>query len=208
MIKALVVEKGYTCDDHEEELFDNCYIVVEKDGPFTRDACPEGYSLHILESKQEFKYISAIYDNSYQKLYIGNTGDNAKWLNVQTPKPLRRRARDDSGGDKPIYVRIKSGPNRDGTVRGGAYWGPAKKNLPYLCSRPAIPYEETSQDFDEHLKQLGFDTIMVKNKFGQKRTFVDLGAVFAVEGDQFKADFTKLHDPCSVSFFNHGLHFL
>ncbi|VDM73094.1 unnamed protein product [Strongylus vulgaris] len=103
---------------------------------------------------------------------------------------------------RPIFVRIRGGPSRDGTVRGGAYWGPTQKGTPYLCSREAIPYEETSQDFDEFLKQLGFDTLMVRDKFGQKRSFVVFDTVYAVEAQQFKADYTKLHDPCTVSFLS------
>ncbi|CAJ0597948.1 unnamed protein product [Cylicocyclus nassatus] len=185
-----VFEKGYNCDDHEEELYDHCFVVVEKKGvDFNPDACPEGYSLHVLESKDEFKYITTFFDR-YKKLYVANSGDNAAWLH---PEVLQRKRRREAhkGEERPIYVRLT------GRFRGKAYYGPLK-NTPYLCSRTAVPYEETYAELDEIMQKLGFTTVVVKNKQGNKRTFVNFGTVHAVESEEFKPDFAKLHDMCSM----------
>ncbi|CAJ0597947.1 unnamed protein product [Cylicocyclus nassatus] len=185
-----VFEKGYNCDDHEEELFDHCFIVVEKQGKnFVPDACPEGYSLHVLESKEEFKYITTFF-GQYSKVYVGNSGENAAWLHpTLLERKKRREAVKDEG--RPIYVRLR------GTYRGKAFYGPSK-NTPYLCSRTAVLYEETYAELDDIMQKLGFTTVVVKNKQGNKRTFVNFGTVHAVESGEFKPDFAKLHDPCSI----------
>ncbi|EYC19020.1 hypothetical protein Y032_0025g1120 [Ancylostoma ceylanicum] len=51
-----VYEKDYSCEAHEEDIGENCFLVHEKEGPFDPDACPDGYDLHVFEDRGELKW--------------------------------------------------------------------------------------------------------------------------------------------------------
>ncbi|RCN50168.1 hypothetical protein ANCCAN_03773 [Ancylostoma caninum] len=86
-----VIDKEYTCDDYEEEIFDRCFVLKQPNGePFSRDACPEGYSLHVVTTRDEMKWATVLYGSKNSGLWIGNTGSSAGLLQ---PQPYKRRKR-------------------------------------------------------------------------------------------------------------------
>ncbi|KAL6725345.1 hypothetical protein Aduo_007404 [Ancylostoma duodenale] len=195
-----VYQKEYTCDDHEEEIFDHCFVVKPPNGePFSRAACPEGYSLHVVTTKDEMKWATVLYDSIYSGLWIGNTESSAGFLRPQEPyKPRKRDTAKDTGKEeRPIFFRLKDG-YRDKTKRGRSYYGQPKMQLPYLCSREADAFEETIENDGEFLKALGFDVFSVTDKDGRKRFYVSFNKMFAVKSSKYEADFSELHKVCSV----------
>ncbi|EYC14185.1 hypothetical protein Y032_0041g387 [Ancylostoma ceylanicum] len=84
-------EKEYVCEEHEENLFDYCFVVKKPTGePFSRDACPEGYTLHVLHSKEEFQWIAVVYEK-YSKLWVGNAGSSADFLKPTERPKIKKR---------------------------------------------------------------------------------------------------------------------
>ncbi|EYC14218.1 hypothetical protein Y032_0041g407 [Ancylostoma ceylanicum] len=84
-------EKEYVCKEHEEDIFDHCFVIKQPTGePFSPDACPEGYTLHVLQSKEEFQWIAVVFEK-YSKLWVGNIGNSANFLKpTERPKVKKR----------------------------------------------------------------------------------------------------------------------
>ncbi|CAJ0588264.1 unnamed protein product [Cylicocyclus nassatus] len=189
-----VHERGYVCEDGEQELYDNCLIMVEPRGDkFSNKLCPEGYQLHVLGGRDEAKWIAIIF-RQYKATWIGNSGDNARFLKPKLHPNAKKRGLETTKG-KPIFIRLAQGA-RDGTKRGCAYYGTEDMQMPYLCSRKAEPYEETHLNLTEIFVELGIPFIVIPNKNGNERVYANFGLLFAVEAEQFEAKMKNLHIAC------------
>ncbi|CAJ0588263.1 unnamed protein product [Cylicocyclus nassatus] len=188
-----VYERGFFCEDNEEEIFDKCFITHSELGEyFGYNYCPKRYLLHNATSLEELKWISLVFKKE-ELAWIGNSGENAKFLKPKiTPNLARRKLGKKSG---PLFVRLIVGA-RDGTIRGRAYYGTIMMQMPYICSRKADAYEETHVEDHELMSMLGFRSKAGASKSGHKRAFVMFGHKHAVEATQFEANFKKLHQGC------------
>ncbi|KAL6725347.1 hypothetical protein Aduo_007406 [Ancylostoma duodenale] len=193
-----VYEKEYVCDEHEQDIFDHCFVVKKPTGePFSPDACPEGYSLHVITCKEEIQWASVIFQK-YPKVWTGNVGKSADFLKPTKPhKPRKRDAEDTKNDEKPVFIALKDG-YRDKTKRGQAYYGETNMQLPYLCSREADPFEEKIEEDNKHLGSLGFDIYSITGKDGQNRSYMSFTKMYAVESSRYEADFKNIHKACKV----------
>ncbi|EYC14219.1 hypothetical protein Y032_0041g408 [Ancylostoma ceylanicum] len=97
----------------------------------------------------------------------------------------------------PIFIAVRDGFG-DKTKRGSAYYGEKHLQFPYLCSRPAHAFEETIEDDNNHMKDIGFDIYSIKDKDGTTRSFISFTKMFAVDASRYEADFKDLHKACKA----------
>ncbi|CAJ0597696.1 unnamed protein product, partial [Cylicocyclus nassatus] len=184
--------KEYSCEENEEEVMGKCFALAESKGkPFSRDACPPEYTLHVLESREEFQWIAVSFRQA-KRVWVGNSGANARFLKP-TDFIKRKRRRDN---EKPIFIRLKESANPS-ERRGHAYYGQTNLKIPYLCSRQAEPFAETLAHNREYLEDIGITSAFMEGKDGN-RLFASFNIRFAVEAKQFQANFEKIHEACNV----------
>ncbi|RCN51208.1 hypothetical protein ANCCAN_02569 [Ancylostoma caninum] len=86
--------KEYLCEEHEENIREHCFVIKESNGePFSPDACPEGYSLHVVTTKDEIKWALLLFGPKYNGAWIGNSAKSAGWLQPQQPYKPRKRGK-------------------------------------------------------------------------------------------------------------------
>ncbi|KAK6036588.1 hypothetical protein COOONC_25907 [Cooperia oncophora] len=118
MAKELIEDKIFYCKDTEVELFAHCFIVKSRGISFDRKACGRGYKLHVIQNREEIKWVSgnglhihefpkvkgqmiveelsdqltifaAVFGDRHKELWIGNIGKAGVHLApVRDPRPM------------------------------------------------------------------------------------------------------------------------
>ncbi|EYC00350.1 hypothetical protein Y032_0116g573 [Ancylostoma ceylanicum] len=186
-------EKTYHCDDKEIAIGSFCFTVVGGHRSFSRDSCGNRYKLHVVENRQQLKWIVALfYHTSPDFVWVGN--ENPGILGKIVP------GKDDAGNNselRPIKIKMSYGA-LDYIRRGAASYGRPTDLHPFLCSRPAQPFEYTVNEMEGVCSTLGFECLNANDRTGSTRPFVKFPFLHAVRGGKFSPVFDELHDSCKV----------
>ncbi|KAK6751760.1 hypothetical protein RB195_003281 [Necator americanus] len=193
-----VFVREYVCEDYEEDLYDNCFIVKRlNQGSFSPNACPKEYSLHVISGRMELQWIYVLF-KKYPRVWVGNKGNSALVLKPKVRKRTRKGDKNSENSEGPIFVQLAKG-SFNGPRRGEAFFGNPKDEVPYyLCSRKAEAFQETFAEAGENLEVLGFESGSFTGKNGESLYVVNFGNLHAVEAKRYEANFKELHSTCRI----------
>ncbi|KAK5986329.1 hypothetical protein GCK32_010759 [Trichostrongylus colubriformis] len=196
-----VYDKTFYCDAYEEEFLGYCFTVKESKKEYSRRACGKKYKLHTVEDRKEIKWITAFFSETHPEVWIGNMGNNAKFLRPIEERRLRFHDYKMNPRKSPVKLRLQKG-GLDGIKIGTAIYGDKRELVPYLCSRQAGLYFETMKEGDKQqgtlLEELKLPHQFVIEKDGYRRPYMYFGTVHAVEGTEFDAKVTDLNKFCDI----------
>nr|CDJ97700.1 Serine threonine protein kinase-related domain containing protein [Haemonchus contortus] len=196
-----VYDKTFYCEDFEEEFLGYCFVVRGRNKQYSKRVCGKKYKLHVIRNSEEIKWVSTFFGALHEEVWVGNVGNTVKHLKpIQAKRP---KFNDKISPKKaPIKLRLSKG-GLDGIKVGTAIYGDKRELIGHLCSREASLYYETMQE--EEIEQgtifekLKLPHQFVTEKDGYKRTYMYVGTVHAVEGNEFEANVTDLNKFCDNS---------
>ncbi|EYC00342.1 hypothetical protein Y032_0116g571 [Ancylostoma ceylanicum] len=188
-----IFEKTYHCGDNEVAIGRLCFNIIGGHRNFSMDGCGKRYNLHVVEDRQQLKWIVALlYHKSQDFVWVGNKEPGI--LGEIMPKEGRA-----SDSTEPKLVKIKmSYGAMDYIRRGTAFYGKPTDLHPFLCSRAGQPFEYTVDAMEGICSTLGFECLRAKDRTGNTRPFVKFPFQHAVRGGKFSPVFDELHDSCKV----------
>ncbi|KAL6744265.1 hypothetical protein Aduo_017216 [Ancylostoma duodenale] len=188
-----IYEKTYHCEDNEIAIGPLCFTILGGHTTFSKDACGKKYNFHVVEDRQQLKWIVALF---YHK------SSNFIWVGNERPGVLGKivsEEGDSADGSKPRPIKIKMSHGAlDYIRRGTAFYGKPTDLHPFLCSRPGQPFEYTVNEMEGVCSTLGFECLHAKDRSGNLRPFVIFPSHHAVRGGKFSPVFDELHDSCKV----------
>ncbi|EYC39086.1 hypothetical protein Y032_0677g1443 [Ancylostoma ceylanicum] len=187
-------EKPYKCADEELSLGGKC-LAVKNFTKFSPDeACGKSYKLHVIQHREEVKWIAVLLEHAVTEVWVGNEGKDARILNPIFPDGRK-------GGPKDgmrIKLRLPTKHTYPYAGRGTAFYENVNKELPHLCSKAAQAFEKTLKDILDTVGSLGFPTVGAKDNTGSLRPFTYLPVALPVRGPKFDPDVKELHEVCSI----------
>ncbi|WKY01949.1 hypothetical protein Q1695_015731 [Nippostrongylus brasiliensis] len=182
----------YYCDGEGEELIgDRCYQVRGYSAFADHEkACGNRYRIHKMEDLNTVRWISGLFGDKVNDVWIGNKNDSTTHLQPVLPRLSRGDRKAAAKGQLALKLRIMTCCN-DGHEIGTTIFANTKRKNAFLCSRPAGITAKGIKKIADKMREVGFQVERARDKLSDPRLFTVLHSV-----TPFKRSLKQLNQAC------------